>query len=436
MKQFKLLLFIILIAFGTAYANDISAMQKINLLQALELVNAQNVDLVSGRLNIEIAKSNVNSANRLQNPGIFGFLNIGKAGEGNPQQIGLSQTIEIAKRSARKKLAESEFEMANLAYDQKKFDTDLEVRQAYLNLVAAKSLLKITLEQKELLADVMKKLKITNITDDDESRLEIVQSEIAFNQLIAEINKSRNNVKTARADFNRILNIKNDTNIVYDSVDEFLPRKSNLILLLTPIAKEKTPTFQEIADKTIENRYDIRIAKQEIDIAQKNLISVAKQRIPDLELIGGYAYQSSQTSGDRGYLAGGYIGAGITNLPILYNYSPEIKNAKLQLEQANHKYTSIKIAALNNLKSCYDTFVTAKENLNQYDENIIDRSNELLKIAKKSYELGNSSITTLIMLEESYQDVQVAYVNALADYYKAWINLLKEMQDSNIIQTL
>ena len=104
----KFVLFLLLIIQLGASAEEI---KPISLNEAIQIALENNLDYKSGKLNIDIAKNNIKSANRLQNPGIYTFWNFGKSGHGNPQQIGITQTIEIAKRSPRKKLAQAKLKL-------------------------------------------------------------------------------------------------------------------------------------------------------------------------------------------------------------------------------------------------------------------------------------------------------------------------------------
>lgn len=68
--------------------------------------------------------------------------------------------------------------------------------------------------------------------------------------------------------------------------------------MMTPKSNSKIPDFNSIAENALKQRADLKIAKQQVDVAQKNLSVVVRQRIPDLELNGGYAYQTTSLSDD------------------------------------------------------------------------------------------------------------------------------------------
>ena len=86
----------------------------------------------------------------------------GGAGNYEPRQVGFSQKIELAKRGARKDLAKSGLKFAQKNIDYSEFDLKMDVREAYIDLVAAKSILH-TLEQQELLQKDLLKTVVMDI---------------------------------------------------------------------------------------------------------------------------------------------------------------------------------------------------------------------------------------------------------------------------------
>lgn len=99
MKKF---LAIILILFVGQVCLADNPVEKLTLEEAIDLAVKNNIDFYANKLDAEIAKNNIKVANRLQNPDFDVFYNYGSAGKGNPQLFGMTETIEIAKRGARK----------------------------------------------------------------------------------------------------------------------------------------------------------------------------------------------------------------------------------------------------------------------------------------------------------------------------------------------
>jgi cobalt-zinc-cadmium efflux system outer membrane protein len=184
-------------------------------------------------------------------------------------------------------------------------------------------------------------------------------------------------------------------------------------------------------DEAINNRYDLQIAKQEIEVAQKNLKVIASQRVPDLAVLGGFAFQGAKHTVDNRFNGGAYVGASLINIPLFYNYGPEIKNAALKLQQAEMNYDSLKNKAEKDVMAAYEKFLISAQNLNDYESKIIPTSDELIDISIKSYEKGKSDLTALIVMKQSYKSILVGYTYALADYYNSWTNFLREVNDEN-----
>lgn len=245
--------------------------------------------------------------------------------------------------------------------------------------------------------------------------------------MITQVNTAKVNVKSALSDFNKIIN--SSDNIIYDSMDNIFSEENNFEEMLTPSPDVDFPQISQIISQALSNRLDLQIAKQEIDVAEKNLTMVARQKIPDIALNGGFAYQQANHTDDGRFNGGAYIGASLVNIPLFYNYSPEIKNAALKLQQAELKYESERNKANKDISAAYDKFLTAAENLNYYEAKILTSSQELIDVSKKAYETGKSDITSLIVMKQSYKSIIVGYTYALAEYYNSWTNFLREVND-------
>lgn len=407
---------------------EISTYEKISLPKAIDYALTHNLDIIGNRLDINKARNDVKTANRLRNPYIQMFLNSGKASTDNPNNVGLIFPIEIAKRTPRKSLAKSTLELTKGNVALAELMLRLDVRQAYVDLVAAKSTLKILNEQRKLLQDLFnvaqKKYEVGAVP-----QMDVIQAKMTLNQLLIQVNSANTDVYIARYKFNMLLDpLKTN----FDTVEDYLPEQKEFISMLTPNPMEKMPTFEELLKIAVEKRIDLKNAQRDIDVAQKNLVVVIRQRVPDIEIGGGPIFVPSQWSTSEITTTGVYIGGNITNIPLLYQYAPEIKNAKIQIEQKELAYKSLMHQAELNLHSAYDAFITAQDNLNYYNDILLAESKQFLGMAKRSYEAGKSNITDLIFIEQSYKSIVMGYTKALADYYGSWVDVLREVNDEEL----
>lgn len=424
MKKF-LIISLILITGICTHAQDY---QKVYLNEAIDIALKNNIDLEASKINIDIAKNQLKIANRLQNPSLDYYHFMGNSANSEPKQIGITQSIELAKRSARKNLAKSELQLANKKLSYTTFDLKMDVREAYVDLVAAKSILNTLTQQLELQEELLKIAK-AKVKENSAPMIDVIQAEIALNQLITQINTAKMIEKRALAYFNKVINTSNGQ--VYDSMDKLFAEENNFQEMLTPAPTTNFPNTDTIINEALKNRFDISISKHELDIAEKELKIIIRQKVPDLQIAGGYAYLFGRHSQSGSYEHGAYGGASLVNIPLLYSYAPEIKNANLKIKQAQLNLESTQNKAIKDVTASYEKFLTAVENLNRYEEKIITGSADLIDISKKSYEKGEIDIVSLIVMKQSYKSIIIGYTQALTDYYNSWTNVLREINNEN-----
>ena len=402
---------------------------KIDLKTAVEIAQKNNLDIQSSKKDVEIAENEIKISNRLHNPSINSFWNFGKAGRGNPNQVGLAQTVELFKRNARKNLAKANYKLASNEFENREFDLKMDVAEAYIKLVVAKSILK-KYERQQSFLETLLKISNQNNTTHNSLDLDTIEARIALNQIITEVNKAKTGAKTARIEFNKVINTLDSK---YDSLDTELSKGNDVIGINIPLSSVELPPFKNIEKSAIKNRYDIKIAENQIEKAKKNLVIVTRQKVPDVEIASGYAYQTVGMSETNAHLGGAYLEANIVNIPLLYSYKPEIKNAQLEIEKAKLNYVSTVNKAVKSVEIAYENFITAQLNLESYNDRILKDSDELFNLFEKKYKVEKVDFATLAAVEESYQDLVVGYSQALSDYYISWIKFLREINSENFI---
>ena len=424
-------LYILLILFCfCASSLAIEDIKPITLDEAINIAIENSIDVDTHKINVEIAKNDIKVANRLQNPNLNTYWNMGDAGRGNPHSIGISQVVEVFKRKHRKKSAIAKQQVSEETARYVNFDLKMDVREAYINLVAAKTIAQSLETEEKLLTDINNIVK-QKLKDGKATETDVIQASISLNHVRTQLNTARTNIMATRFQFNSVM----DTDPIYDSTVMTFDDDENFDRLLTPSPKSQIPSFSDILALAEQYRFDLKIAQKEIDVAKNNLKIATSQRMPDIEISAGYLFQPIGMSGEGKYLNGAYAGASLVNLPILYNYSPEIKNAKLEIEKAQLKYAAAQNNAFANLSSAYEKLINARVNLNYYTDELIENSKTMMKTSKKNYEEGKTDLTTLVVIEQSYRSIIVGYTYALSQYYSCWINFLREVDVESLEQT-
>ena len=373
-----------------------------------------NIELQEQRKNLGISKYAVKKAGAFKNPQFQTNLLVGPIAKGNSSQIGLMLPIEVMKRGERKKAALSELDYTQNKIKDYEFKLNLRVRTSYFNLLIAKSELKILEERKELLEELLEISKNKSKTSPN-YEIDVLQADMRLKKLLVQINRAQADIRTAQYSFNKVLNLANNPTL-YDS-------KEDSVFGQEFFTKLELPSYEELEAIAFNNRYDIKMSESKIVKAKRDLAVVTKQRIPDLYVAGGYAFAHDGTSG-------AYVGAGV-DIPSLYRYTPEIESAKLELDKAQLEYNSIINITKNVIHTNHDKFIMAQENVEHY-KSILDESNKILNLSKQRYSKGQTSLTNLIIVEHSHQELLNEFIDAMKEYYNAYMALLQELGLDNL----
>ena len=399
--------------------------KKIDIKTAIEKALETNPQIQMLDMDVEISKNKTKSANRLQNPSIDVFTSMGRAIETEPQLIGGSYKLELLKRGKRKQLAKSQVVVAQNTRQFSQYDLILSVRKAYIDLLLKKSNLNIRKQQEKLARELYESMQ-KDVKAGKIPQTEALQAKIALNRAIMALNNAKSNVIFSQNRFNTVLN---SADINYDTKEDKLNGNYHELLTIEPT--DNMLEFESIKKFALERRYDLQKARQEVLAAQKNLEVVKSKLIPDVEVSAGYGYKRGSKADSGSFENGAYIGASLVNIPLFYQYKPEIKNAQLEIEKAQLKYKDTEIDAMRNITDAWEKFVVTRENLNFYNSELLDNSKELLSASIKGLEKKELDLTAFLVSKKTYFDLMLEYQKALADYYISYAELVSEM---NIIE--
>ena len=423
MKKIYLVFFALTTLSQTSWA--ILDEKKIDIQTAIQKALETNPQIQMLDMDVEISKNNTKAANKLQNPSLDVFKSMGNAIETEPQLIGTTYKLEILKRGKRKQHAKSQEAVAQNIRNFSQYDLILDVRKAYIDLLLKKSNLNILKEQQklsqELYESMLKDVKVGKIPE-----TEALQAKISLNRSIMAVNNAKSNVIFSQNRFNTVLN---SADINYDTKEDKLNGNYHELLTIEPT--DNLLEFNSIKKFALERRFDLQKARKEVLSAQKNLEIIKSKLIPDVEIQAGYGYRTASKGDSGNFESGAYIGASLVDIPIFYQYKPEIKNAKLEIEKAQLKYKDTEIDALRSITDAWEKFVITRENLNFYNNELLSNSKELLNASLKGLNKKEIDLTAFLVSKKTYFDLMLEYQQALADYYISYAELVKEM---NIIE--
>lgn len=383
--------------------------QHITVDEAVTIALGHNLQLIAKRKELDELRQELKRANALKNPQFQSNFLIGKVTEGNSSQFGLALPVEVAKRSARKNVVKAEIALAENQIKEAEHDLKIEVMRAYFNILYMKSVVKIYQERESLFADMASVAKTKNTSDVD-----ILQSDIKHKKQQIFLNKAKADLLKAQFKLNNVMNLKTD-DVMFDTMETSLFQKDIFILRIN------LPDYPQIENVAMKYSYSIKIADSNIQKAQKELTLQKRQRIPDVTVAGGYAYQTAHQTGGSA-LPGAYVGI-YTDIPLLYWYNPDVRQAKIRIEKSMLSKMSYESKLKIALKEDYNSFKYAKDNINYY-KSILDESESILKAYTTRYQQGKVSLLNVMQVENAHKELLNEYISEMQLYYNSYLDLM------------
>ncbi len=416
MKKVIIILTLFFLSVNCAYAKVINA----NLDEMISIGLKQNQDIKIKHLELEAAKKDIQIANRLQNPQIQSNVVIGNVALGNSSQAGLALPIEVMKRGVRKKAAIEQYDIKETELKQFEHNFKLQIMQAYFEVLYAKSVFKIQEDRMKLFERLV---QITTDRPEDSVSYEIdnLKADIQYATQKIEVNRAKSEMLAKQFELNKVLNTGDDS-VMYDTYESTLFNDWAFL-------KIKLPEYNFIEKIALEYSYMIRIKDSNIKKAELEAKLAKRQRVPDVTLAGGYAWQAHPKAVNYG---GAFVGVGM-DVPILYNFTPDIQKAEifLQKDKANklvYEY-QLKFA----LKKDYNLFKYSAENM-EYSKHILEESKRIVKLSTDNYIAGKNTYSDLVINEDAHQEILTLYLSTMSRHFYSYLELMQDIGHDILIE--
>ena len=415
----KRLLFTLALVFCTL-ASVQAAVVNVDLEKMIEIGLKENCDLKIKRMELKAAEKDIKIANRLKNPEIQSNVVIGNVALGNSSQAGVALPIEVLKRGVRKKIAQEEYSIKETELRQAEHNYKLQIMQAYFDILYAKSVYNIQEERLKLFKNLVK------ITTDKPKypayEIDNLKADIQYAQQLIEVNRAKAALLAKQFELNKILNTGKD-DVMYDT-------KEPSLLGHWAFMEIKIPEYEFLENVALQYSYVVKISEKNIDKAEQELTYAKRQRVPDVSVAGGYAWQAHRNApNDYG---GAFVGFNM-DLPVLYNFTPEIQKAQIFLERSKAGKKAYEHQLKYELKKDFNTFKYSAENM-EYSKKILQDSEKIVKLSTDGYISGKNSYTDLVINENGHQEVLSQYLNAMSRHFYSYLELMQDIGHDILIE--
>ncbi len=386
---------------------------KADLDELIDIGLGQNCELNIKRMELEAYKKDIKIAGRLKNPQIQSNIMLGNVALGNASQAGLSLPVEVLKRGVRKKIAEEEYSIKETELKQAEHNYKLQIMQAYFDVLYAKSVYKIQEERLKLFKDLVQ--ITTDRPKDANYEIDNLKADIQYARQKIELNRAKAMMLAEQFELNKILNTGSDE-IMYDTKDPSLFGNWSYWNI-------KLPEYKVLENTALQYSYIIRITDENIEKSTQEVKLSKRNRVPDVSIAGGYAWQA-HSSAPNNY-SGAFVGFGM-DVPILYNFTPEIQKAEIFLERTKAGKKAYENQLKYELKKDYNTFKYSAENMN-YSQKILEESKRIVELSTEAYIKGKNSYTDLIINETAHQEILSQYLTAMSRHFYSYLEIMQDV---------
>ena len=378
---------------------------------AKELLNKNNIELKRGNVEVSISEAELKQDRLFENPEISIQHNINNPVTGRYFEFGydgqtdiqLSQRIYIGGQRAEKvrmKKANVQRTKAELKNTERLLLRDI------FSMITESFYIqqKITILNEEVdMIDRILQLYETQLQKGNVSNVEVIRIKSQKIQLQKEINELELADLSTQNQLRLILGIEQETDISVDVNENEIFSKI-----------ESLTTDKIMAD--IENRSDLQIARQNIEMAKYNVKLQRANVLPELKIEGEW-----DKNGNIGH---NYFGAGVSlTLPIFNHNQGNVNAAHHNLENRQLEFAFLQREVENEKLLNWQCLQRLQKEADESGKVAEEMSTQIINNAQLQYMNHNISLLELIDHLETYKDVQFSHINNKTELIKKTVSL-------------
>ncbi|MBP9808947.1 TolC family protein [bacterium] len=361
-----------------------------------------------------ISKAAYAQAYTFPNPSAYYFNDTAQ----QARQIGASIPIEPPwKFVFRLLLAKSQIKQTDLEIQKSLWLFRNSIRRAYLDAVIARESGE-TLQDLLTLSSNLFSIASRRCDAGDVATLDVDRTQLAMLQAEADLNQAKRKVEQANQRLSVLLGRSYKSAVDVQKLPQYqLKIEANELL---PNFQDAPPDLDNLLADALKNRLDIKIVQQSIAVNEANLRNVAGNTMPNPQLNVGHSYSGNPVGGPatRGFLIG------VTQeIPVLNFQQADRARLKAINTQLKREFDSTKNIVTEDVILAYQQMLAARERLAAYQNKILKASNEVARLARRGYEVGQYDITATLAAQQANVQTRLSYLDAVKVYQQSMTDL-------------
>lgn len=395
----------------------------LTIQQAMDETLLQSPRASSLRLQIGITKSRIARATELPNPSLF--MDNGYKAEFT-YRYGVSVPIEPPWKLALRLLAaKKQIKVTDLEIAKGLWALRGDIRRAYTNALISIERYETLRELSELykgLADSARK----RFDAGDVAQLDVYRADLAYQKAIINRDAAFNQVGRAKQSLSVLLGRTYNSEFAIPRLPSFASKSAKLDYL--PDMDTTLPDLDKLLNQAYDSRLEVKIVDGLIQSNAANLKVAYGNILPNptigagSSVVNGPPLSADATPFTKNNFKGFFLQANVP-LPIFNFQQGDIKQFRATIDQLKAEKTSQKNIVQQEVVDTYRALALQRQKIQSYQETALGRSQQIAQMAKRSYEIGQSDITSVLLAQQENVDVRNEYLDAVNAYEIAYTNL-------------
>jgi cobalt-zinc-cadmium efflux system outer membrane protein len=400
---------------SSALARYFDPVQGASSIDIVKLALAHNAELSATRLDIERGRARLRQAGLRSNPTLDFEQSTGRF-TGSPGErstsVGVALPLELAgQRRRRIELAQAALEATEAEVANRERQLTTEVLTAYVEALSALRELQVTEGLNNIDVETARFVQI-RVNEGETAPIEL-------NLLRVEVDRLRSRRALVEGHLQAALvKLKNLAGIL---PNEPLRLKEELSAPAVPQPPDSLAAAIHIA---LRIRPDLRLARLNEEVARAGLRLVRAQAAPEVTISGKYVFDRSLTDLPEPLVPipdlSRSLSFGVSlGLPVFNRNQGAKAESATAITQAQRRREFAETVVRADVTSAYQRYEAARSAVATFEQGVINRSNDNIRAIRAAYQIGQFSITDLLVQQRQLLDSQREFTEALAEQYRA-----------------
>ena len=383
-------------------ASGFAESENLTLEQALDLARQHSPDLRAARIYSQAAEKSIDAAGVWTNPKLeFEAEGLGLDNDlfsEGEYTLGLKQEFQRGgKRKKERAVALQSVGVASQAILEKELTLDLEVRQAFVELMFQQETGKVRAEQEQLGQAFVEVAKRRH-TVGGGSELDVVQAELALEEIILSQTCCFGDLLAAKETLSALIGIS------VAKLSEATSPYYELETLKDLAVADSHPTLQRLEAQTEKIRAEAQWAKA--------------QDASNIWLGAGYRYEAEGEINSLVFSA---------SMPLSFNKRGRAEQAAnlLRADAVQAERDEVWRKLQQELATGLAVYSGAKLEVNLTKKNLIPKAEQAYELSREGYNTGRFSWIELIAAQQNLADIRIRYIESLRDAHLARAQISK-----------